>query len=670
MADLKISQLTALTGANVVATDVLPIVDVSESTTKKITASELSSYVATTTPAARPLMPSAAYLSGSGLVLSGLGYNNATTPDSPPLSITGDIDIQVKLAMADWTPTASSTGYILSKWAGGSTRSYYLYITTAGLISLTWTPTGSHLDGINATSTVATGIADGATKWIRATMDVDNGSSQRVAKFYTSDDGTTWTQLGSTVTTAGVTSIFDGVDRLIIGGTDANDTPMVGTIYRVIIRNGYDGAGVTVFDADFSTQTADALAFNATSEAGIKADGLVLKGLTGQYASAPDSAALSITGDIDIKVKATVLDWTPAGLNYQFVSKRQDAGNQQSFSFYLGATGTLNLLTSPDGAGASSVIGSSTAATGVADGATKWVRATLDVNDGSGNRVYKFYTSDNGTTWTQLGTTVTTAGTISIFDSTSPLEFGSRNTGVNDKLIGTIHRAIVQSAYDTANNTASLAFDADFDAQAIGTTSFVESSSNAAVVTVSGTNPTVSMITSRYSFGTPNAQSGTVGAFSLTANNDRYHPFVVTKPIVVDMVLMEVTTGPASAATVYFGLYAADNNLQPTGNVLLATDLAVASGAAGVFTKQFTPVTLQAGTYLLATNPSVTMSVRAVASGNVPIASTYGGNGFINTLSRSRTAATFGNNPSEWNAITTNVSVGLLSNALLRWRIA
>ena len=45
MADLKISQLTALTGANVVATDVLPIVDVSETTTKKITASELVTYV-------------------------------------------------------------------------------------------------------------------------------------------------------------------------------------------------------------------------------------------------------------------------------------------------------------------------------------------------------------------------------------------------------------------------------------------------------------------------------------------------------------------------------------------------------------------------------------------------------------------------------------------------
>jgi len=50
MADLKISELTALAGANVVATDVLPIVDVSATTTKKITASELSSYVASVAP--------------------------------------------------------------------------------------------------------------------------------------------------------------------------------------------------------------------------------------------------------------------------------------------------------------------------------------------------------------------------------------------------------------------------------------------------------------------------------------------------------------------------------------------------------------------------------------------------------------------------------------------
>lgn len=51
MADLKISQLTALAAASVDAADVFPVVDTSATTTKKITASELANYVVGLVPA-------------------------------------------------------------------------------------------------------------------------------------------------------------------------------------------------------------------------------------------------------------------------------------------------------------------------------------------------------------------------------------------------------------------------------------------------------------------------------------------------------------------------------------------------------------------------------------------------------------------------------------------
>jgi len=44
MADLKISQLTALTSINAASTDVLPIVDTSATTTKKISLSDLTEF--------------------------------------------------------------------------------------------------------------------------------------------------------------------------------------------------------------------------------------------------------------------------------------------------------------------------------------------------------------------------------------------------------------------------------------------------------------------------------------------------------------------------------------------------------------------------------------------------------------------------------------------------
>ena len=51
MADLKISQLTALDSGDVASTDVLAVVDVSATKTKKITATDLATYVNGLAPA-------------------------------------------------------------------------------------------------------------------------------------------------------------------------------------------------------------------------------------------------------------------------------------------------------------------------------------------------------------------------------------------------------------------------------------------------------------------------------------------------------------------------------------------------------------------------------------------------------------------------------------------
>jgi hypothetical protein len=176
-----------------------------------------------------------------------------------------------------------------------------------------------------------------------------------------------------------------------------------------------------------------------TGGAYLSGSGLVLSGLASNYASAPDSAALSITGDIDIQVKVAMTDWTPAS-EQTVLSKWTTTGNQRSYALNVRSTSGLRLYTTTDGT--STVLTyDSTAATNFSDGATKWIRATLDVNDGLGNRVAKFYTSDDGTNWTQLGTTVTTAGTTSIFDSTAPLEVGSAATGTTTLVVGTIYDA-------------------------------------------------------------------------------------------------------------------------------------------------------------------------------------------------------------------------------------
>lgn len=180
-----------------------------------------------------------------GVRLPGTAGNYISTPDSPANSVTGDIDIRVKLAMDDWTP--ASFGHVLAKWnLTASQASWRLRIETSGLLGLSWTADGS--TNILKNSTVATGFTDGSVKWIRATLDVDNGAAQNEVKFYTSDDGASWTQLGATVTTAGVTSIFDSTASVSVGARSDGGEAITGNVFYAEVRNGIDGPVVASFD--------------------------------------------------------------------------------------------------------------------------------------------------------------------------------------------------------------------------------------------------------------------------------------------------------------------------------------------------------------------------------------------------------------------------------------
>lgn len=77
MADLRISELTALSGVNLAAGDLLPIVDVSASETKKITVTDLVGNA--TTLIADATIPSAKVLFGSGSIVAASLATDAVT---------------------------------------------------------------------------------------------------------------------------------------------------------------------------------------------------------------------------------------------------------------------------------------------------------------------------------------------------------------------------------------------------------------------------------------------------------------------------------------------------------------------------------------------------------------------------------------------------------------
>jgi len=148
-----------------------------------------------------------------------------------------------------------------------------------------------------------------------------------------------------------------------------------------------------------------------------------------QYASCPDSAALSFAGDLDVAVDVDCAKWQYTQLAGKYVR----TGNQRSWGLWVSQIGSgpdvLVLSWSADGTtilNAVSTVGLPQVTGRMA------VRATLDVNNGASGNTATFYTAATiAGPWTQLGAAVTAAGVTSLFDSTAPLVIGDQVDGPN-----------------------------------------------------------------------------------------------------------------------------------------------------------------------------------------------------------------------------------------------
>lgn len=212
-------------------------------------------------------------------------------------------------------------------------------------------------------------------------------------------------------------------------------------------------------------------------------NGLVLNGVAGNYASTPDSAALSPAGSFDIDVGVALNDWTPS--TTQALLGKDDAASERSFLLFITATTGVPVCNVFDSAGASFGFVCSTAPT-VADHQLLYLRAKITWAL-AGNCLCDFFTSTDGVSWSALGTQQSIAATgNAIKDSAVAFSIGQRVSGSNQlPSTGIFYRARLYSGDRDSGGT--LAFDADFTAQSKLATSFTESSSNAATVTINQT---------------------------------------------------------------------------------------------------------------------------------------------------------------------------------------
>ena len=150
----------------------------------------------------------------------------------------------------------------------------------------------------------------------------------------------------------------------------------------------------------------------------------------------PDSSLTDFTGELDFRIKVALDSWTP-GTEVCLFSKFGSAGNRAfRFSFGTGfGVGNLTFECTSDG---TTLLTHNANATWTppANGAPVWLRCTFKGNDGSGNRLVAFYQSADGVTWAQIGTTVTVAGTVTLFNAATEFECGGRGGYANGGGLG------------------------------------------------------------------------------------------------------------------------------------------------------------------------------------------------------------------------------------------
>jgi hypothetical protein len=271
----------------------------------------------------------------------GTAGNNATTPSAVANQITGDIDIRVYAQLESWT-TAQT---LVSKMNGAGARSYKFGINGSGLFIFEWSANGTLITVANCTA--AHGIQPNELKAIKVTLDVDNGSGVYEVRFYTSPDGgSTYNQLGLTVTGVATTSIFAGAAQLQI--SNAQDTlgqNLLGRIFNVNIRNGINGALVVSFNPDkgnmynnswVSTTTGETWTINTDAAAGYKAQLI-------------DSTSIMFDGINDFMKTAAIAAQTQPYTLYLFCKRYTWVNNNGIIDGFTNGTGAIRDRTATPG---------------------------------------------------------------------------------------------------------------------------------------------------------------------------------------------------------------------------------------------------------------------------------------------------------------------------------
>lgn len=198
-------------------------------------------------------------------------------------------------------------------------------------------------------------------------------------------------------------------------------------------------------------------------------NGLWLPGTAGDYASTPDTAAIRVTGNLEVRVGFRPTAWPPVNVDgYNALAGRvANASTNFSFLLSLDSDGRALLEWSTNG---STIVGElSTDPLSAVAGQEFFLKAELDVDiGGTQHGVFFSVGSSIDGPWTLIDSLVS-GGTTSVFAGTSPLEVGSAEGGT-----GGLFNGIVSAVRLLNGLGGTEVANPDFELEEAGATSFTD----------------------------------------------------------------------------------------------------------------------------------------------------------------------------------------------------
>lgn len=198
--------------------------------------------------------------------------------------------------------------------------------------------------------------------------------------------------------------------------------------------------------------------------------------------SAPDTAATSVVGDIDVRMEFEPIQWARFGARGSFngswilCSKYNALTSNRSWYMRISENGILGVVFSTTGT--SNGTNAFTVPIDMSSPRTA-VRFTIQVNNGTNSVISIYQAASIAGTWTLLQSATNTSF-ASLFDSNAAIELGGGNAG-NVSSMSTSFNGLRGRIYNfelRAGINGTVVANADFTGRANGTTSFVDPQGN------------------------------------------------------------------------------------------------------------------------------------------------------------------------------------------------